>query len=106
MKSGTRTEQLRALAELLYEIRIFLQQGEIAAQSQGIGSQQFQVLLAIRHLQPGQPCTIRALSEQLLLKHHSTVELVDRMEDSRLVARTRDREDRRQVFVKLQPKGE
>ncbi len=99
-------EQYRVMAELRYQIRLFLQQAELAARSQGIGSQQYQVLLVIKGLQMEKPCTIRDLSERVLLKHHSTVELLDRLEANHLVARCRDRKDRRKAFVKLQPKGE
>jgi DNA-binding MarR family transcriptional regulator len=54
----------------------------------------------------GQEATIRPLAERLSLRHHSTVELIDRMEARGYVRRTRDREDRRQVLVSLQPRGE
>jgi DNA-binding MarR family transcriptional regulator len=40
------------------------------------------------------------------LKHHSAVELVDRLEQRGYVRRTRSREDRRQVLVSLLPRGE
>jgi DNA-binding MarR family transcriptional regulator len=68
--------------------------------------QQYLLLLAIRGLPEGQEATIRALAERLLLRHHSTVELVDRLETRGYVKRVRGREDRRQVLVVLQPRGE
>ncbi|HJY89543.1 MAG TPA: MarR family transcriptional regulator, partial [Candidatus Acidoferrum sp.] len=60
----------------------------------------------IRGLPERQDATIRTLAERLSLRHHSTVELVDRMEAHGYVKRTRSREDRRQVLVSLQPRGE
>ena len=50
--------------------------------------------------------SIRKLADRLALRHHSTVELIDRMEAHGCVKRTRGREDRRQVLVSLQPRGE
>jgi len=41
---------------------------------------------------------IRTLAERLALKHHSVVELIDRLETHGYVRRTRGREDRRRVF--------
>ena len=50
--------------------------------------------------------TIRTLADRLSLRHHSTVELIDRMESHAFVKRTPGREDRRQVIVQLLPRGE
>jgi DNA-binding MarR family transcriptional regulator len=106
MKRSIRDDQYQSLAELRFRIRLFLQRSDAAAREAGVEPQQYQLLLAIRGLEPEAKCTIRALSERLLLRHHSTVELVDRLEMNNLVARSRDQEDRRQVFVQLQPKGQ
>jgi DNA-binding MarR family transcriptional regulator len=98
--------EFRALAELRYCIRLFLKEGDAAARLAGLEPQQYLMLLAIRGLTPGVPPKIQALAERLALKHHSAVELVDRLEQRGYVRRTRSREDRRQVLVSLQPKGE
>ena len=50
--------------------------------------------------------TIGALAERLGLRHHSTVELVDRMEKRRLIQRERSERHRSFVFVRITPKGE
>jgi DNA-binding MarR family transcriptional regulator len=99
-------EEYKALAELRYRIRRFLQEGDETAHEAGLEVQQYLLLLAIRGLPEGQEATIRALAERLLLRHHSTVELVDRLETRGYVKRVRGREDRRQVLVVLQPRGE
>jgi DNA-binding MarR family transcriptional regulator len=64
------------------------------------------LLLAIRGLAPEVPPKIQTFAERLALKHHSAVELVDRLEQRGLVRRTRSKEDRRQVLVSLLPRGE
>lgn len=98
--------EYRALGELRYRIRKFLQEGDVTAKQSGLEPQQYLLLLAIRGLPAGQEATISTLAERLSLRHHSTVELVDRMEGHGYVRRLRGREDRRQVLVTLLPRGE
>lgn len=95
-----------ALAELRRRIRRFLQEGDSTARQAGLEPQQYLLLLAIRGLPEGQEASIRNLAERLSLRHHSTVELIDRMEARGYVKRMRGREDRRQVLISLQPRGE
>src|SRR5436305_10852293 len=99
------TAEYRALAELRYRIRHFLRQGDAVAQAAGLEPQQYLLLLAIRGLPAGQEGSIRTLAERLALKHHSVVELIDRLEARGYVRRTRGREDRRRVLVSLLPRG-
>ncbi len=98
-------DEYRALGELRYLIRRFLQEGDVTAKQAGLEPQQYLLLLAIRGLPAGQDATISALANRLSLRHHSTVELIDRMEAHGYVRRIRRREDRREVLVSLQPRG-
>lgn len=104
----TTTEHLdyRSLAEFRYQIRRFLHFSEMAAHDAGIEARQHQLLLAIKGLPPDLRPTIRNLAERMQLKHHSAVELIDRLERSGLVARHRAEKDRREVLIALLPKGE
>ena len=105
--AGKITEvEYRGLAELRYRIRRFLQEGDATAVQAGLEPQQYLLLLAIRGLPEGKEATIRTVAERLALRHHSTVELIDRMEARGYVKRSRGKEDRRQVLVSLQPRGE
>jgi len=97
--------QYRALGELRYLIRKFLQEGDVTAKQAGLEPQQYLLLLAMRGLPAGEDATISTLANRLSLRHHSTVELIDRMEAHGYVRRVRGREDRRQVLVSLQPRG-
>jgi DNA-binding MarR family transcriptional regulator len=97
--------EYRALGELRYLIRRFLQEGDLTAKQAGLEPQQYLLLLAIRGLPEGAQATISALADRLSLRHHSTVELIDRMEAHGYVKRIRGREDRREVMVCLQPRG-
>src|SRR5439155_6190749 len=81
-------------------------EGDAAARLSGLEPQQYLMLLAIRGLPPEIPAKIQTFADRLALKHHSAVELVDRLEQRGYVRRTRSREDRRQVLVSLLPRGE
>jgi len=98
--------EFRALAELRYRIRLFLRESDASARAVGLEPQQYLMLLAIRGLPEGVPAKIQTLADRLSLKHHSAVELVDRLEKRGYVRRARSKEDRRQVLVSLQPKGQ
>jgi DNA-binding MarR family transcriptional regulator len=98
--------EFRALAELRYRIRLFLKEGDAAAREAGLEPQQYLMLLAIRGLPPEVPAKIQTLADRLALKHHSAVELVDRLERRGYVRRSRGKEDRRQVLVSVLPKGQ
>ena len=100
------TAEYQALAELRYRIRKFVREGDAVAQTAGLEPQQYLLLLAIRGLPDGEEATIRALADRLALKHHSAVELIDRLEAHGYVRRNRSRDDRRRVLVALLPRGE
>src|SRR5271169_1804353 len=106
MTSEITPAEYRALAELRYRIRHFLREGDAKARAVGLEPQQYLLLLAIRGLPEGSEATIQTLAERLALKHHSLVELVDRLETHGYVRRTRGRDDRRRVMVSLLPRGE
>lgn len=98
-------EGYRALAELRYQIRRFLAFSEELVRAAGMEPQQHQLLLAIKGLPDGATATISELAERLQLKHHSTVELVNRLEKLGYVSREAAKQDRRQVIVRLSPPG-
>jgi DNA-binding MarR family transcriptional regulator len=100
------TDEYRALAELRYRIRQFLSEGDMIARAAGLEPQQYLLLLTIRGLPESEEATIRALADRMALKHHTAVELIDRLELHGYVRRTRGREDRRRVLVSLLPRGE
>lgn len=96
----------RQLAEFRYRIRQFLHFSEEAARANGIEPQQHQLLLAIKGLPEGTRPTVTALSSRLCLRHHSTVELIDRLVERGAVVRRHSNQDRREVLVELTPHGE
>jgi len=66
---------------------------------------QHQLLLAIRGADPDHPPTIGEVADWLKLRHHSTVELVNRAEKSGLVTRIPDPVDRRRQRLALTELG-
>jgi len=105
MKTTISDTDYRALAELRYRIRHFIQEGDAAAQRSNLEPQQYLTLLAIRGLPQGAVATISTLAERMALKHHSAVELIDRLEKHGLVRRSRSKGDKREVRVSLRAQG-
>jgi DNA-binding MarR family transcriptional regulator len=98
--------EFRALAEFRYQIRIFLNGSEEAARIADLEPQQYMLMLALRGLPAGVEPSIRELAERMQLRHHSVVELVDRLEKRLLLRRERAKADRRQVILHLTSRGE
>ena len=94
----------QALAEFRYQIRRFLRFSEQAARRAGLEPAQHQLLLAIKAF-TGEP-SVGELAERLQQRHHSVVGLIDRLVECGLVQRSRAQGDRRQVRLRLMPKGE
>jgi len=95
-----------ALAHFRHLIRKFLHFSEGAAHAVSLEPQQHQALLAIRALDLPPGPAISQLADFLLVRHHSAVGLVDRLESRGLVVRTRGMDDRREVRVRLTASGE
>jgi DNA-binding MarR family transcriptional regulator len=98
-------EEYRSLAEFRYQIRRFLGFSEEQVRAAGMEPQQHQLLLALKGLPEGVIATVGELAGRLQLKHHSTVELVNRLERLGYVTREAGAEDRRQVMVRLTHPG-
>ncbi len=94
------------MAELRYQIRLFLRFSENAARQTGIEPQQHQLLLAIKGLPHRSKPTIGVLAERMQLQPHSTVGLIDRLVEQGFLVPLRATDDRRQVLVKLTHDGE
>ncbi len=96
----------RSLAELRYQIRRFLHFSEQASQIAGLEPRQHQFMLALKGLPGNVRPRIGELAERLQIRHHSAVELVNRLAAGGYVRRHRGGEDAREVLLSLTPKGE
>src|SRR5262249_52889678 len=94
------------LADLRYHIRRFLRVREEAARAAGVEPQQYGPLLPGKGFQGRRPPTVGALTERLQIRHHATVQLVDRLAQRGMVRRRRAELDRRGVVVELTARGE
>lgn len=95
-----------ALARFRYELRKFQAFSKTAANKTGLTPQQHQALLSIRGFSSRDPVSVGDLAEFLLIRHHTAVELIDRMTKLGLLSRIVDETDGRRVLVKLTKEGE
>jgi len=105
MSRPTRRDFERLL-EFRVALRRFQRWSEDQAQAEGITHVQHQLLVAVKGHPGDLPPTIGELAGYLLLRPHSTVELVDRAVAAGLVERTRDPYDGRVVRVRLTEAGD
>ncbi len=96
----------QALAEFRYQIRRFLHFSEQAVKNAGVHRVQYQLMLAIKGIPDGVRPRIGELARRLEIRHHSAVELVNRLEARGLVRRSRAKDDRREVLLTLTPRGQ
>lgn len=95
-----------ALADFRYALRCFFTFSEAAVGRVGLTPQQHQALLAVKGNREGDTLGMKELSSRLFIRHHTAVELVDRLETRALVQRVRDPSDGRRVKIRLTPKAE
>jgi len=100
-----RRKDYEALAAFRYALRKFFRFSEEAAAQSGLSSRQYQALLTIRGFPDRDEVTIGEIAEWLQIRHHSAVGLVDRLVAQHLVTRKRGKADKRQVYIRLTPKG-
>ncbi len=87
-------------------LRRFLHWSETRARAAGLTPAQHQLLLAVKGHRGAHGPAIGDLAGYLMLRHHSTVELVDRAEAGGLVERWGDEADGRVTRVRLTGEGE
>jgi len=99
-------EDYQNLLAFRTSLRRFQHWSETQARTAGLTPAQHQLLLAVKGHRGGRGPTIGDLASYLLLRHHSTVELVDRAEAAGLVERWGDKDDGRITRVRLTANGE
>ena len=94
------------LLQFRVALRRFQRWSEDQARAAGLTHVQHQLLVAIRGHRGQDPPTVGDIAQYMLLRPHSTVELVDRAEAAALVRREPDSVDGRLVRVRLTAKGD
>ena len=96
---------IRSLAQFRHLLARFLAFSEKAARDAGLAPRQHQALLAIKGFSDG-AMSVGDLAERLVIRHHSAVGLVDRLEAGGYLTRKADKADKRRMFLTLTRKGE
>jgi len=94
------------LAAFRYQIRKFLRFSKDLLSSENLTPDQYQALLAIRAYSPKRGVSVTDLAEQLQVRHHSTVGIVDQLVLRQAVVRAVAADDRRKILLTLTDKGE
>jgi len=79
MEKALSLADYESLAELRYQIRRFLHFSEQVSRMAGLEPHQHQLMLALKGLPGRIRPRIGELAERLQIRHHSTVELVNRL---------------------------
>lgn len=98
---GLSLADYQLLAEFRHVLARFLAFSAEAAHQVGLAPRQHQALLAIKGFPDGGPVTVGDLAARLVIRHHSAVELVDRMVGSGYLRRRTDPSDRRRAILTL-----
>ena len=99
-------QDFQRLLDFRIALREFQRWSEDQAEAAGVTHVQHQLLVAIKGHPGNQPPTVGDLAGYLLLRPHSTVELIDRAEAAGLVERVPDDNDGRVVRVRLTKDGD
>lgn len=94
-----------ARARLRHQLRLFERFTEEAAIAEGITLAQYLLLLQVKGRPDRSWALVGELADALVLRHHTTVELVSRCESAGLVRRERADDDQRKVRVVLTAAG-
>ena len=102
----TTSDDFEHLLAFRTSLRRFQRWSEDQARAAGLTHVQHQLLIAVKGHPGAEPPTVGDLAGYLLLRHHSTVELVNRAEAAGLVRRIADGRDARLVRVQLTTRGD
>ncbi len=95
--------RVESLADLQYQITLFLRATDQAAQDMGLQRRQAQLILSLKGLPEGKRANIRELAERLRVHHHRAIGLVNCLVAKGVLVRCRDG---RQVLLRLTSSGE
>jgi DNA-binding MarR family transcriptional regulator len=98
-------KQIQALAGFRSALRRFLAYSDEVTRSEGLTTQQYQAMLAIK-ARPQGSISVGELGAELLLKLNGAVQLVDRLSSLGYVQRQRSEASRRIVKVTLTDEGD
>lgn len=98
-------EDYVALARFRATLRRFLHHSDEGARQAGVTPQQHQLVLAIKGSER-EAVSVAEIAEALQIRHHAAVGLANRCEEAKLISRSVDPADRRQVRLTVTERGE
>ena len=98
-------EQAERFIAIFSDLRKVLGAGFKHAHQHGFSTTQFMVLGLVEKSREGEPYTISSIAAKLGLDPATVVRTVDSLEKRGFVARQRDKQDRRQVFINFTETG-
>ena len=104
-RSSLSDSQYRRLYEFRGRLQRFLRGSDERIRAAGLTPSQYVLLLGVRASRSRRGPTIGEMAEFMVLRHHSVVELVDRVEAAGLIRRRADPDDGRVVRLSLTPVG-
>ena len=106
-KQSQLNEQIERFFIIFSDLRKVMGVGFKHAHQQGFSTTQFMVMGLIERCQgtDGDPCTISGIASRLGIDPTTVVRTVDSLEKRGFVARQRDKQDRRQVFINFTETG-
>lgn len=102
---GVTDEQYQVLYTFRLALRRFTRWSDEASAEAGLTSQQHQLLLGVRAHPDTQAPSIGDVAGYLMIRHHSAVELVRRVEAMGMLSRSADEHDHRVVRLELTERG-
>ena len=99
-------KDFETLAAFRGALRRFLSFSEAASARVGLTPRQYEALLSLKGHGGSQPLTVGGLAERLCVRHHSAVELVNRLARIGLAVRVGEAGDRRRIHIVLTRRGE
>jgi DNA-binding MarR family transcriptional regulator len=106
VKKSLQAKDYDALGAFRYAMRKFFRfSKEVVGARAKLTPEQYEALLVIRSSSGADGMTVGEISEQLQVKHHTAVSLLDKLEARKLAIRKRAPADRRNVNVELTKAG-
>jgi DNA-binding MarR family transcriptional regulator len=106
VKKSLQAKDYAALGAFRHAMRKLLRfSKELVATRAKLTTEQYEALLAIKSSSGVNGVTVGEISEQLQVKHHTAVSLLDRLEARKLATRKRVTADKRNVNVQLTKAG-
>jgi DNA-binding MarR family transcriptional regulator len=100
-------DDYQAMAAFRHLLRKYLRfSKDLLKANANLTSEQYETLLAIKAFSPRTGFSIVHLSERLQVKHHSTINIVNRLAARKLIRRRRSLHDRREKHLELTTAGE